>query len=229
MASQVRSRVKTVEELVRLGQQRENTQTLSQPTHPLISAQPTTSSQVFCWKCKGSHPPYACPNFNQQKKYKPSITPQGQPQQSWSAEMSQPSASALGPMENRSSASLPFQSFTPAYGHHATSAFGSPLPQQLKVPLTISSWKETAILDSGSSYTLVNEQIWNDIKPPEAKLNLWTDIPLYLANGKPEHPLGWADVDICLHGKTWLMPVVVLSPQALAFSVVLGLDLWDAN
>lgn len=100
----------------------------------------------------------------------------------------------------------------------------SPLPQQLKVPLTISSWKGIAILDTGSSYTLVNEQLWNSIRPSEAKLNPCTGIPLYLANGKPEHPLGWTDVEICLHGKTWSIPMVVLSPQALAFSVVLGLD-----
>eukprot|EP00064_Thunnus_orientalis_P004044 superscaffoldBa00000354_g4055 len=55
-------------------------------------------------------------------------------------------------------------------------------------------------------------------------LKSWSGVPLYLANGEQEHPLGWTDVEICLHRKMWLIPMVVLSPQTLAFSVVLGLD-----
>ena len=51
--------------------------------------------------------------------------------------------------------------------------------------------------------------------------NPWMGIPLDLASGKAEHPVGWTDVEICLHGKTWL---IHMSPQPLAFSVVLGLE-----
>lgn len=40
------------------------------------------------------------------------------------------------------------------------------LPHSTLVPLTIQSWKTMAIVDTGSSYTPINEQLWNNIKQP---------------------------------------------------------------
>lgn len=54
----------------------------SQPPPFLISAHPSTFSKVCCRRCKRSHPPYACPDFNQQKKHRPPTTAQGQAHQS---------------------------------------------------------------------------------------------------------------------------------------------------
>lgn len=74
------------------------------------------------------------------EKHKPAIMAQGQQQQSWHAETSKPSTIALDPTGNQSTPSIPLPYFTSV-----------PLQHQLKVPLTTSSWKATAILDTGSS------------------------------------------------------------------------------
>ena len=101
MASQLRGRVTTVDELVRLGQQLEKdraSQTnYEQRTKKIVmqkekvemftpNDQPlqkdNISHVVYCWRCKGSHAPYSCPNYNQFKK---SNSPgQSYPQQSHS-------------------------------------------------------------------------------------------------------------------------------------------------
>lgn len=36
-------------------------------------------------------------------------------------------------------------------------------------------------------------------------------------------PRGWKEVEMCLQGRTWLIPVVVLDATSLAFSALLGL------
>lgn len=45
-----------------------------------------------------------------------------------------------------------------------------------------------------------------------------------MANGKTEVPLGWLNVSLKLHDQICPLPVAVLTTQALAYSIVLGLD-----
>lgn len=59
----------------------------------------------------------------------------------------------------------------------------------------------------------------------EVKLHPWTHGPLYLANGVAEVPLGWINLPIILHDKTFPVRVAVLTSKALAYAVILGLDL----
>jgi hypothetical protein len=83
--------------------------------------------------------------------------------------------------------------------------------------LTITNRTGKAVVDTGSTYTLLNEHIWNNVKAANDKLAPWTDDPLYLADGQPRKPLGWVELEMSLHDKTWLITVVVLDSRTLAF------------
>lgn len=92
------------------------------------------------------------------------------------------------------------------------------VPQQLVVPIRINAWSGKAIVDTGASYTLIHESLMRHLKSPD-QLH-----PLYLANGEAEIPLGWLNTTIHLHDQSFTLPAAVLSSQALAYAVVLGLD-----
>lgn len=87
----------------------------------------------------------------------------------------------------------------------------------------IGGWSGKAIVDTGASYTMIHESLWQKLSPQES-LQPWSFNPLYLANGEAEVPLGWLQLQIHIHNKIFTLTVAVLSPKALAYAVVLGLD-----
>lgn len=98
-----------------------------------------------------------------------------------------------------------------------------PLPRQLFVTLTIGLEKGRAMVDTGSSYTFLNEELWHTVEQEVADRNPWSENPLYLADGGGRWPLGWQEVKLTLKGHTCTLLVMVLSSEALACPVVLGL------
>ncbi len=225
LASQIRSRVNTVDELVKLGQQLEkdyeqqlqyekrvsSKQPLSMPQRS-ISIRPAEKPLVQCWRCKGHHSPGSCPHFvsSQSTSQHPSSN---------SKRTTFPASKGTDPPGNRSvSATLPHKSPTTGKKPPPTEI----VPQQLVMPLCIGSWKGKAIVDTGASYTLLHENLWKELT--SQKLHPWTQGPLYLANGEAEIPLGWINMSIILHQKVFTIPAVVLSAKALAYAVILGLD-----
>lgn len=99
-----------------------------------------------------------------------------------------------------------------------------PLPHQLVVPVVVGSWTGTAILDTGSSYTLINDTLWKELIWSEEVLKPWLQGILYLADGTGSYLLGWSELKLSLHKQTTNIPVVVLPTPCLALPVVLGLD-----
>lgn len=99
-----------------------------------------------------------------------------------------------------------------------------PLPLQLVVPVVLGSWTGTAILDTNSSYTLINDTLWKDLRGSEEVLKPWLQGLLYLADGTGSYPLGWSEFKLSLQKQTANIPVVVLPTPCLALPVVLGLD-----
>ncbi|XP_026118435.1 uncharacterized protein LOC113097414 isoform X1 [Carassius auratus] len=239
LASQLRSRVSTVEELVKLGHQLEKDyeQQLrydggSHPKQQPILPRPPANrsmdkSQVQCWRCKGHHSPGNCPYFtslssqpthqsqpSHQKRPPQNLKQGGLPSHST---VSATAASLLGDVP-------PFQSITSSL---RTNQVGDnqqfTVPQQLVVPITIGTWKGKAIVDTGASYTLIHESLWKALKPQDS-LHPWNLGPLYLANGEAEVPLGWIKVQITLHKTKTSMKAVVLTSTSLTYVAVLGLD-----
>ncbi len=97
------------------------------------------------------------------------------------------------------------------------------VPQQLVVPISIAAWTGKAIVETGASYTLIDESLMKQLTSSD-QLHPWSSGPLYLANGEAEIPLGWMNTTIQLHDQAFTIPATVLSSQALAYAVVLGLD-----
>lgn len=106
-------------------------------------------------------------------------------------------------------------------GSHVTAAEAL---SQLVVPVTVSSWKGTAILDTGSSYTLINGTLWKELKGCDALLLPWLQGPLYLADGRGRYSTGWSELPLKIQQQVTNVPVVVLPTSCLALPVVLGLD-----
>lgn len=98
------------------------------------------------------------------------------------------------------------------------------LPRQLLIPAAISSWSGIAMLDTGSSYTLINDSLWREVKEPGKMLKPWVQGPLYLADGSGKYPLGWTEMEVIVHQQMVAVPLVVLPTSCLAVPVVLGLD-----
>lgn len=234
LASQLRSsRVATVDELVRLGQQlerdRDNQYQYDQKRQAAATSRPTESRpltneptvrprtpnynqnrppQPFCWRCKGNHLPAACPHGGSNR----TSSPQGPSQPAARPSSVQNSPATLGSLTT---------SGTRREACAAASTSGRPLPVQLRVPVTLGPWQGAAILDTGSSYTLVNERVWSEL---QETIKPWERGPLYLADGQERQPLGWSEITITVQSQVIKLPCVILPAQSLAFPAVLGLD-----
>lgn len=80
------------------------------------------------------------------------------------------------------------------------------------VLISIGFWKGVAILDTGSSYTLLNERVWSEIN---GTMKPWEKGPLYLTYGKSQQPLRWSEVTITLQSQTKTVPCVIMPEQSL--------------
>ncbi len=226
LASQLRSsHITTVESLVRLGQQlekdRENqrhyeqrkkmmqkparSESAAQSVQPHPTAPQVTT--VYCWRCKNDHAPSACPQYqfgkNKFQKQTPSQTNQN-------------------PRSNHPPPTLNTLTH-PGHTHLSPSSVSSH-PRQLVMPVSVGFWKGTAILDTGSSYTLINDTLWKGLKGHDAVLQPWIQGPLYLADGTGRYPIGWSELQFNIQQQVTTVPVVVLPTSGLALPVVLGLD-----
>lgn len=79
-------------------------------------------------------------------------------------------------------------------------------------------------MDTRASYTLTHEYLWTELGGSKADRKPWLRGPLHLANGEETTPLGWKDLEIDIQGSIINPPAAVLSPKALAYGIVLGLD-----
>ena len=90
--------------------------------------------------------------------------------------------------------------------------------------VSICQWIGKAIVDTGATYSLMQESLWKKIACPQEKLRPWVEGPLYLAIGEATNPLGGIDLKTQLHGMAVPLPVEMHPASCLAFAVVLGFD-----
>ncbi|KAL2086441.1 hypothetical protein ACEWY4_017500 [Coilia grayii] len=223
LTSQLRGHVATVDELARLGHQLEKDleQQLEYEKRHAGSSQPKTmykgsgkaseKASVVCWRCNGHHAPGSCPQYQSGC--------QSTPKQARQASQTQASGSQGG--KNTFSTVT-----TRKKGKHVKKIETPPptFPKQLVVPITIRSWFGKAIVDTGATFTLIQEDVWKDLKASGEELKPWLSGPLYLANGETETPLGLVELKLTLQEHIFNLPVAVLTSNALAYPVVLGLD-----
>lgn len=229
LTSQLRGRVATVDELVRLGdqlekdlvQQVEYDKRLSLSTRQPQRAQSPprqTGSQkppVTCWRCQGHHAPGSCPN------YQGANGPQSSDRQSKPQGQQQTQQQKGGGTGGRNSLTTAVCKRLPGENIKTPSLC---YPKQLVVPVSMRTWLGKAIIDTGATFTLVQDSVWHVIKSPKEELKPWLSGPLYLANGETEVPLGWVELNLNIQDHVFNLPVAVLTPKALAYTMVLGLD-----
>uniref|UniRef100_A0A9J7XVL9 ribonuclease H n=1 Tax=Cyprinus carpio carpio TaxID=630221 RepID=A0A9J7XVL9_CYPCA len=233
LASQLRGRVSTVEELVKLGHQLEKDHELQLQYEMCMDqklqsevSQKTTSNkqpekpQIQCWRCKGNHSPGYCPHYASLTTNQSAKQHQPKPRQFQSHKPGgQATKNVITATTNKTSNFKNIKK-TPSKPAPVPTAI---IPQQLIIPVGIGRWYGKAILDTGASYTMIHESLWRKLFLP-GELKPWSLGPLYLANGEAEVPLGWVQLQINMHDRTFTLPVAILSPQALAYAVILGLD-----
>lgn len=234
-ASQLRGRVQTVDELVKLGTQLERDYNHQRKYNQLqlsktgmcdqnVQARKTKEADsiinpllghrnpsLLCWRCQENHSPGSCPTFKASLRGK---SCEGQPQRSKDSQgRGQPS----GLVSAYDTQRLLVDSNVDMKG-------GSTILRQLIVPLTVRNGYGKALVDTGATYTLLNIDLWNKLKSSNEQLDPWHGEPLYLANGDATAPLGQKVLDFYMHGMHFQIPTVVLPAQKLVYSVVLGLD-----
>ncbi|KAL2080611.1 hypothetical protein ACEWY4_024404 [Coilia grayii] len=223
LTSQLRGRVATVDELARLGHQLEKDleQQLEYEKRHAGSSQPKTmfkgsskasdKASVVCWRCNGHHTPASCPQYQSGSQSTPKQARQTSQEQ---ASGSQGGKNTFSTVTTRKKGKNVKKTETPP----------PTFPKQLVVPITIRSWFGKAIVDTGATFTLIQEDVWKDLKASGEELKPWLSGPLYLANGETEIPLGLVELKLTLQEHVFNLPVAVLTSNALAYPVVLGLD-----
>lgn len=188
MVSQLRGRKKTVPiwaakkscESKRKGQ----VDLLTPYSPPQMSNTPPV---VYCWKCKGSHAPSNGPNFNHSRKSKPSYhshPQQHHPQPSYHSHPQQPHPQHSQSADEQKRPSVNTVAHTSQSASCITShslvrslwkfskpggKCGTALPQQLTVPFTVRNLRGKAGVDTGSTYSLLSEHVWNSNRLAEWK------------------------------------------------------------
>ena len=94
----------------------------------------------------------------------------------------------------------------------------------LAVPLSIRSFQGPALLDTGSTFSLMQDKLWQQIKKPHETLMPCGNQEFALANGTAKQALGRAQCTLDLHNSFWTHSMYVLDDKDLAFPIILGLD-----
>uniref|UniRef100_A0AAV2J967 Retrotransposon gag domain-containing protein n=3 Tax=Knipowitschia caucasica TaxID=637954 RepID=A0AAV2J967_KNICA len=105
-----------------------------------------------------------------------------------------------------------------------------PRAELLLVPLTICNVQGVAVVDTGSTYTLMREGLWRnlhgtsrDLIPSEDQRFVMADGTAHVALGKQRFGLDW-------HGRKLSVEAHVMDDRHLAFPMIIGLDfLTDAG
>lgn len=172
-----------------------------------------------CWRCKGNHAPGNCLH------YASTANQPGKPHQPPGSNKFSPNPKP-GPQTSNTAitATVKPKLTKNRKSTHLPNTVSPPIvPSQLVVPVSLGGWIGKAIVDTGASYTMIHEKLLEKLTPSQ-NLQPWALGPLYLANGEEEVPIGWIHQQICLQEHSFTLPIAVLASNALAYSVVLGLN-----
>ncbi|KAG1945241.1 thy-1 membrane glycoprotein [Pimephales promelas] len=119
---------------------------------------------------------------------------------------------------NRNSKGRPFNPHIAVFSEHD----GKPM-STLTLPITIKGHQYQAILDTGSTYSIVQESCWQQLSPNEV-MQSSRGQSFSLANGHVQTALGKIAWQATVHGHDYPLRAYVMRDSDLAFSVVLGLE-----
>lgn len=92
----------------------------------------------------------------------------------------------------------------------------------LMLPLSICNRHLEAIIETGSSYSLIQESLWDQIKQEREILSKGQTFSL--ANGHIQHAIGKASLQCIVHNQVHPFRVFVMRNQDLTFPLIFGLE-----
>lgn len=94
----------------------------------------------------------------------------------------------------------------------------------LFVPISIQGHHLQAVVDTGSTYTLMRETVWNKVSSSDERFS-WKDRQRFaLADGTVHQAKGRKIVSVRWHDIAYDVPVYVMEDQHLAYPLIVGLD-----
>ncbi len=94
----------------------------------------------------------------------------------------------------------------------------------LTLPLNIRNHHLEAIIDTGSSYSLIQESLWDQIKQEGETLQSSKGQTFSLANGHIQHALGKVSLQCVVHNQVYPFRVFVMRNHDLTFPLIIGLE-----
>ena len=96
--------------------------------------------------------------------------------------------------------------------------------EPIMLPMLLKSYHCWSLLDTGCTYTLVQESLWRRLKGPSEGLKSCHNGAFMLADGQINNAIGHATFDCVFHGQQYTVDVKIMKDEHLAFPVVTGLD-----
>ena len=96
--------------------------------------------------------------------------------------------------------------------------------EPIMLPMLLKSYHCWGLLDTGCTYTLVQESLWKRLKGLSEGLKTCHNGAFMLADGKINSAIGHATIDCVFHGQQYTVDVKIMKDEHLAFPVVTGLD-----
>ncbi|XP_036066205.1 uncharacterized protein LOC118598098, partial [Oryzias melastigma] len=97
-------------------------------------------------------------------------------------------------------------------------------PNLLIVPISIRGFEGEAVVDTGSSFTLMQDTLWKQVSREEENFQPSEKQRFVMADGTVHQALGKKTVGLEWHGEQWPVTVHVMKDDHLVFPLVLGLD-----
>lgn len=100
----------------------------------------------------------------------------------------------------------------------------STTPPLLRVAISIQGRQVEAILDTGSTFTLMQRKLWEALAKPGEQIQKHSNRTFMLADGKAQKSEGRVPITYEWHGLVWTVDTYVMADEQLAFPLILGLD-----
>ncbi|XP_051787189.1 uncharacterized protein LOC127529004 [Erpetoichthys calabaricus] len=94
----------------------------------------------------------------------------------------------------------------------------------LVLPIQVRGVTGEAVVDTGSTYTLMKYSLWEKLKVPHEQLRGSAKVKFFLADGRAHGARGRVPMRLCLHETHWETEVYILEDDHLSMPLLLGMD-----
>ncbi|KAI2647650.1 Retrovirus-related Pol polyprotein [Labeo rohita] len=100
-----------------------------------------------------------------------------------------------------------------------------PISSLLGESIKVNGWEVQAVMDTGSTFTLLQKSVWDKMHDREVKTSkAMPSQKFIMANGTIHHSLDHQLMNYVWHGREYEMGAFIMEDSHLAFPVIIGLD-----